>query len=288
MTHSMTAFARCENRDDLGELIWEIRSVNHRYLETHVRLPDELRMMETAVRERVGARLSRGKVDCGLRYRVGQATQSSIQVNLEMAREVIDAGSIVGQMMDQGGSANVMQILQWPGVVEQQHPDMSPVVKSALGLLDEALDQLVDNRMREGEKLAALIVQRCSAMRGQVEIAKTRIPQVLEEVRERLRQRLEELQGELDSARLEQEMVLFAQRLDVDEEMDRLMTHLDEVESVVKRAEPIGRRLDFLMQELNREANTLTSKSSDVEMTRCAVEMKVLIEQMREQVQNIE
>ena len=288
MTHSMTAFARCESRSELGELIWEIRSVNHRYLETSVRMPEELRMVETAVREKVGARLSRGKVDCGLRYRPGQATQSGIQVNLEMAKEVINAGGIVGQMMAGAVSPNVMQILQWPGVVEQQRPDMSPVMKQVLELLDDALVQLLDSRRREGEKLSDLILQRCEAMRGQVKRAKERIPQVLSEVRERLRQRLGELQDALDATRLEQEVVLLAQRLDVDEEMDRLMTQLDEIEAVVKRSEPIGRRLDFLMQELNREANTLSSKSSDVEMTQCAVEMKVLIEQMREQVQNIE
>jgi len=178
--------------------------------------------------------------------------------------------------------------LQWPGVVEQERPDLGPVAEAALVLLDETLTELSGSRLREGEKLAALILSRCALVRDQVAQAKERMPEVLEALRDRLRQRLSELREELDASRLEQEMLLLTQRLDVDEEMDRLTAHLDEIASVVSRDEPVGRRLDFLMQELNREANTLTSKSPDVKMTRCAVEMKVLIEQMREQVQNIE
>ena len=289
MTKSMTAFARSERRNTLGELVWEIRSVNHRFLEVMVRLPEDLRMLETTVREKVGAKLSRGKVDCGLRYRPGQAAQPDIQVNGELVERLMAAVDRVSDQLEDGrGGPSAMQVLQWPGVVELQRPDMTPVMEQAVALLDETLDDLSSGRAREGEKLATLIQQRCSALREQVAIVKTRMPEVIVELRERLSKRLGELSEELDVARVEQEMVLLAQRLDVDEEMDRLYTHLDEVESVIQRNEPIGRRLDFLMQELNREANTLTSKSSDVTVTQCAVEMKVLIEQMREQIQNIE
>ena len=288
MTRSMTAFARCERRDGQGEWIWEIRSVNHRFLETSMRLPEELRMLESAVREKVGSRLSRGKVDCSLRYRPLQAVRQEIQLNLEMAREVVAATDRIAGLMGKGEGPTVMQVLQWPGVVEQERPDLGPVAEAALALLDETLSELSGNRLREGEKLAALILSRCALVRDQVGQAKERMPEVLAALRDRLRQRLSELREELDASRLEQEMLLLTQRLDVDEEMDRLTAHLDEIASVVSRDEPVGRRLDFLMQELNREANTLTSKSPDVKMTRCAVEMKVLIEQMREQVQNIE
>lgn len=288
MTRSMTGFARCEKRDGQGEWVWEIRSVNHRFLEIMVRLPEELRTMETAVRDRVGSRLGRGKIDCTLRYLSGEAASSAIRLNLNLARAVVAATEQIAGLIGGGERPAPMQVLQWPGVVEQQREEMGPVMEAAMVLLDQALSELSANRQREGERLAALILGRCHALRQQAQLARARMPLVLSTVRERLRQRLEEVLESLDAGRLEQEMVLVAQRLDVDEELDRLSAHLDEVGAVVQRDEPIGRRLDFLMQELNREANTLTSKSSDVQMTQCAVEMKVLIEQMREQVQNIE
>jgi uncharacterized protein (TIGR00255 family) len=284
----MTAFARKERRDPQGEFVWEIRSVNHRYLETSIRLPEDLRMIETAVRERIGAKLSRGKVDCGLRYRPGQEIQPGIQLNHKLVKQLTDASDRVGELLGATQRPTPMQVLLWPGIVEQQRPDMTPVQHSTLALLDETLKELVDTRQREGDKLAEQIGQRSKAMREQISLVKTRMPMVLNELRQRLNKRFDELKMELEPARLEQEMVLLMQRLDVDEEMDRLNTHLDEVERVLKRKEPIGRRLDFLMQELNREANTLTSKSSDVTLTQAAVEMKVLIEQMREQIQNLE
>jgi len=191
-------------------------------------------------------------------------------------------------MLHDSTALRAMDILRWPGVLEQEERNMSPVQKRAGELLDKALDDLIDSRRREGERLAELIVQRCESMRGEVEKVKRLMPRILQAVRDRLRARLAEVTAELDEGRLEQEMALLAQRLDVDEEMDRLSTHLDEVERVLQRDEPVGRRLDFLMQELNREANTLSSKSNDVDSTRVGVELKVLIEQIREQVQNIE
>jgi uncharacterized protein (TIGR00255 family) len=285
----MTAFARQEHRDGVeGTLIWELRSVNHRYLEVAVRLPEEFRILEPKVRELAAKRLGRGKVDCNLRFEPGAGSVAGVSVNKDLAGKIIDAAGLVDQLLHESRPLNSMDILRWPGVLEVEKPDLTPLQQRAWELLDEALGSLVESRQREGERLAELITQRCTAMQEQVAAVKERMPQVLEGVRGRLKERLEELAQELDQARLEQEMALLAQRLDVDEEMDRLATHLEEVLRVLQRDEPVGRRLDFLMQELNREANTLSSKSNDVEVTRIAVEMKVLIEQMREQVQNIE
>lgn len=288
MVHSMTAFARKENRDEQAELIWEIRSVNHRYLEIFVRLPEELRAIEPLVREQINRRLGRGKIDCSLRFKPLQAAVAGIEVDERLATQLLAAAGKIEHLLHEAVPPSVMDVLRWPGVMTAAPQDLSPVQEQATQLLEQALDVLIETRQREGELLAELIQQRCTAMRGQVDEVKQRIPAVLQGIRERLRSRLSELSDELDAGRVEQEMVLLTQRLDVDEELDRLYTHLGEVERVLGQQEPIGRRLDFLMQELNREVNTLTSKSSDAEMTRLAVEMKVLIEQMREQIQNIE
>ncbi len=288
MVHSMTAFARKENRDEQAELIWEIRSVNHRYLEIFVRLPEELRAIEPLVREQIGCRLGRGKIDCSLRFKPVQAAVAGIEVNERLATQVLAAADKVGHLLHEAVPPSVMDVLRWPGVMTAVPQDLSPVQGQATRLLEQVLDVLVETRQREGASLAKLIQQRCVAMRAQVDEVKQRMPPVLQGIRERLRTRLSELGDELDAGRVEQEMVLLTQRLDVDEELDRLHTHLNEVERVLGQQEPVGRRLDFLMQELNREVNTLSSKSNDAEMTRLAVEMKVLIEQMREQVQNIE
>jgi len=288
MIHSMTAFARKENRDEQAELIWEIRSVNHRYLEMFVRLPEELRAIEPLVREKINKRLGRGKIDCSLRFKPLQAAVAGVEVNERLATQVMEAADKVGHLLHEAVPPSIMDVLRWPGVMIVAPQDLSPVQGQATQLLDQALDVLVETRQREGAALADLIQQRCITMREQVGQVKQRIPFVLESIRDRLRARLSELGDELDPGRLEQEMVILTQRLDVDEELDRLYTHLDEVERVLQQEEPVGRRLDFLMQELNREVNTLTSKSNDTETTKLAVDMKVLIEQMREQVQNIE
>jgi len=285
---SMTAFARHQLRDDLGELTWEIRSVNHRYLETMVRLPEELRAIEPVVRERVNQRLGRGKVECGLRYKPGIGSGGELKVNQLLVQQLLGAAEQMMHKMHSSQLPAIMDILRWPGVLEAEEQDFTPVQNSAVQVLDETLNQLVESREREGARLADLIRLRVAGMREQVERARVRMPEVVQAVRERLKTRLAEVTESLDQDRLEQEMALLAQRLDVDEEMDRLTTHLDEVEDVLKRDEPVGRRLDFLMQELNREANTLGSKSADSETTAISVEMKVLIEQMREQVQNLE
>ncbi len=288
MIRSMTAFARQQQRGEHGELTWEIRSVNHRFLEVTVRLPEELRSIEPAVRECVAARLGRGKVECNLRLKTAAAANVEMQINEPLVEQLLAAAEKIAHRLHSSHHPTIMDVLRWPGVMEPGEQDFTPVQEAALALLERTLDTLVESRLREGTRLTELITQRVSGMYHQVELARTRMPQVIEAVRERLRARLAEVVQNLDQERLEQEMALLAQRLDIDEEMDRLRTHLDEVSRVLQQEEPVGRRLDFLMQELNREANTLGSKSADSETTAVSVEMKVLIEQMREQVQNIE
>jgi uncharacterized protein (TIGR00255 family) len=284
----MTAFARQQGNGDYGELTWEVRSVNHRFLETTVRLPEELRGIEPAVRDRVTARLGRGKVECNLRLKAAGAGSVELQVNERMVEQILAAADKMAHRLHSSHQLSIMDVLRWPGVMETAEQDFTPAQEAALTLLEQTLDSLLEAREREGARLSDLIAQRVLGMRSQVETARERMPFVIEAVRERLRTRLAEVAENLDEERLEQEMALLAQRLDVDEEMDRLRTHLDEVSRVLEQDEPVGRRLDFLMQELNREANTLGSKSADGETTAISVEMKVLIEQMREQVQNIE
>jgi uncharacterized protein (TIGR00255 family) len=284
----MTAFAREEYRGDLGEMSWEIRSVNHRYLEVFLRLPEELRVLETVVRERLATRLGRGKLDVALKYKPSPETEGGIRVNRRMVEQLVAADEEVAAILHVDSYLKPIDLLRWPGVLQEQERDFTPVKQLALELLDSALDSLVANRQREGERLGEIVLQRCRSLQEQVDKVRILMPEVLQGVRTKIRERLQEVMEELDETRLEQEMALLAQRLDVDEEMDRMVAHLQEVAAALGAAEPVGRRLDFLMQELNREANTLGSKSSDIEVSRLAVEMKVLVEQMREQVQNIE
>jgi uncharacterized protein (TIGR00255 family) len=284
----MTAFARETATGDQGALTWELRSVNHRFLEAYVRLPEELRAMEPAVRERLSARLGRGKLDCSLRFSPAAGAGGSLRLNRRYLEQILAAGREVETLLGQPAEPNAFDLLRWPGVIQEQEVDTGPLQEQALALLERTLDSLVTTREREGARLSGMITERCEGLDRCVVAVRERMPQVLAEVRRRIQERLEEVRGELDPTRLEQEIALLAQRLDVDEEMDRLAAHVAEVRAVLKGNRPVGRRLDFLMQELNREANTLGSKSSDVEVTRLAVDMKVLIEQMREQVQNVE
>ncbi|MBK8636907.1 MAG: YicC family protein [Chromatiaceae bacterium] len=288
MSKSMTAFARETHAGEQGELTWELRSVNHRFLETFVRLPEDLRTLETGVRERISARLDRGKVDCSLRFAPSAAAIGELRINHRYLELLLAAGAEVAERLGRPPAAEAFDLLRWPGVLAEQRPDLGPVQAQALTLLDQTLEVLVATRAREGERLATLVRDRCERLLDCVVSVRERMPQVMEEVRRRILDRLEEVRAELDPNRLEQELALLAQRLDVDEEMDRLKAHVQEVRAVVATDKPVGRRLDFLMQELNREANTLGSKSSDLVVTRLAVDMKVLIEQMREQIQNLE
>lgn len=284
----MTAFARESASGNQGELTWELRSVNHRYLEPFVRLPEDLRGLEPLVRERLNARLDRGKLDCSLRYVPVQGTRGALRVNRPYLTEILAAAAEVAEIAGREAQPAPFELLRWPGVLKEEQPDLASVMEQALALLDKALTSLVATREREGARLAEAIRERCGKVAVCAARVAERMPQVLAEVRGRIRDRLEEVRAELDPNRLEQEIALLAQRLDVDEEMDRIRAHLDEVRSVLDGGGPVGRRLDFLMQEINREVNTLGSKGSDLAVTRDVVEMKVLVEQMREQVQNIE
>lgn len=288
MIHSMTAFARCERQGEWGTAAWELRSVNHRYLEAGVRMPESVRDLEGVVRERLRTALKRGKVEAGLRLQTGEAAAAGVSLDVELARQVVHASREVDSLLYNPAPVSSMDVLRWPGVIRTEQADPETLKAALLELLDEAIAELLEARAREGAQLRGFIEERLAAVGAEVERVRTRVPEVLAAQRERLLVRLEEVRAELDPARLEQEMVLLAQKIDVTEEMDRLGAHVKEVGRVLKQGGAVGRRLDFLMQELNREANTLGSKSQDAETTRSSVELKVLIEQMREQVQNIE
>ncbi len=285
--HSMTAFARTEKAASFGTLQVEIRSVNQRYLEPHFRLPDTLRDLEPVLREALRTRLARGKVECSVRFETTEAHQAPA-VNAQRLKEIADALEAIQEQVPSAIPPNTLAILNQPGVMETQHLDQEAIKVAAKALFDQALNELIDARAREGEKLAEMITTRLAAVSEQVAIVRSLLPQILERQRAQLLERLEVAKTELDPQRLEAELVLVAQKADVDEELDRLTAHIEEVSHQLAQKGPKGRRLDFLMQELNREANTLSSKSVVAETTRCAVELKVLIEQMREQIQNIE
>lgn len=287
MTRSMTAFARQESQQSWGTLTWEVRSVNHRFLEPHLRIPEQFRELEGILRETLRKRISRGKVECTLRF-VPEAQAQTLQVNEAFARQLIAATEQMEQLMPASQTLNPLELLRWPGVLQDVQIDMDAVRQAAQTLFDKAIDDLTVGREREGKELAALIEQRLDTISEVVADVRSKLPQILQNQRESLRAKIADLSVELDPQRLEQEVVLLAQKADVDEEMDRLNTHVQEVRRVLKQKEPVGRRLDFLMQELNREANTLSSKSIVTDTTKSAVELKVLIEQMREQIQNIE
>lgn len=289
MIKSMTAFARIERKHDFGTLTWELRSVNHRYLDIGLRLPEDLRGLDQAVREKISAGCKRGKIDCSLRYKPEPATKSeSLQVDMDAARAMVEACRQIEGIIGGGQTLRAVDVLNWPGVVKETEKDFTPIEAAAVGQLDDALDELLATREREGERTAAQLLERCDAIAALVAGVRVRRPDVLEYIRNKVETKLADMQVNVDRERLEQELVIIAQRMDVAEELDRLETHIAEMRNVLKSREPVGRRLDFLMQELNREANTLGSKSADAQTTRAAVDLKVLIEQMREQVQNIE
>ncbi|MEZ5536389.1 MAG: YicC/YloC family endoribonuclease [Thiolinea sp.] len=288
MIRSMTAFAHCESSSPQGKLGWEIRTVNHRYLDVSIRLPEEFRAQENAFRQLIQSKLQRGKLEASLRYTAGVGENTSVVINEPLARALIIACRQIEAITDQPDPLKAVDILRWPGVTQDTPPDLESLAEQATELLEQALQDLLDTREREGKRLAEFIYQRCDQIAEITVRIRKRRPEIIRGIREKINQRIEDLDITPDNNRLEQELVMLAQRLDVDEELDRLMAHLDEITSVLERDEPIGRRLDFLMQELNREANTLASKSNDAETTQAAVDLKVLIEQMREQIQNIE
>lgn len=287
MVHSMTAFARTERAGAHGTLSWELRSVNHRYLEPHLRLPESFRDLESAVREALRQNLSRGKVECTLRFDEANAGKP-LQIDRERTTQLVAVAESVASLIRQPAPINPLEVLAWPGVLVADVADPQALNAEALGLFNEALTQLKAGRAREGAELARLLEERLDAMLSEVAALRQLVPQMLAAQRQKILERFRELQAELDPQRLEQELVLLAQKSDVAEELDRLCTHIAEVRRVLNASGAAGRRLDFLMQELNREANTLGSKAFDPRSTQTAVNLKVLIEQMREQVQNIE
>jgi uncharacterized protein (TIGR00255 family) len=288
MIQSMTAFARSQSQNPAGNIICELRSINHRYLEFNVRMPDALSELETAIRERVRQHINRGKVDCYLRYQPSSEGSTDITVNLALAKKLCVANESIAQLLKNPAPINSRDILQWPGILEIEKVNHEAIQKDVLDLLENCLQDLVAARNREGEQLKQLFLQRLDGMQQEVAGVRKRLPAILDGQREKLLTRFREARLQLDANRLEQELVLYAQKIDVSEELERLDTHLVEIHRLLEQGGAMGRRLDFLMQELNREANTLGSKSVDSETTRASVELKVLIEQMREQVQNIE
>lgn len=282
-----TAFARVEQAGTHGTLSWELRSVNHRYLEPHLRLPDAFRDLEGAVREALRQGLSRGKVECTLRF-AEETAGKSLQVDQERARQLVAAAEGVAALIRQPAPLDPLAVLAWPGVLVADSADPQALNAAALEAFGQALEQLKAGRSREGQELAKLLNDRLDAMLVEVGNLRELVPTMLANQRQKILDRFAELKAELDPQRLEQELVLLAQKSDVAEELDRLATHVGEVRRVLKAGGAAGRRLDFLMQELNREANTLGSKAFDPRSTQAAVNLKVLIEQMREQVQNIE
>jgi uncharacterized protein (TIGR00255 family) len=288
MIASMTGFARRESSGSWGTLVCELRSVNHRFLEAGFRLPDELRAAEGELRARLARQVRRGKVDCTLSYRRLQGAFSALEVDAAALERLLAAVEVVMRASREPGSVNPLDVLQWPGVLREDSTTGEQLLAVAYAVFGATLEDLVAARAREGARLRELLEQRCGALEALVGDVRARLPEVQARVRARLDERLAELGANIDRERLEQELALLLQRLDIDEELERLSGHIVEVRRVIAGSEPAGRRLDFLMQELNREANTLSSKSQDLETTRTAVDMKVLIEQMREQVQNAE
>jgi uncharacterized protein (TIGR00255 family) len=284
----MTGFARETAEAEIGALTWEIRAVNHRYLDVQFKLPEQMRAHEQAFRQAVGGSLNRGKVECSLNVRRQLDHQAELQINSGLVELIGKRIKEMSAMLPATGAVNPFDVLRWPGVVEQAEIESEPLLEAALPLLHKALDAIRSMRASEGARITEMIESRCADIASISRSVRARMPEVLEAARARHRERIDRLDVEADPARLEMELALIAQKLDVDEELDRLDSHLAEIRDIVTRDEPVGRRLDFLMQELNREANTLGSKSNDTETTRASVELKVLIEQMREQIQNVE
>lgn len=287
MIYSMTAFARLEVKKDWGDAVWEIRSVNQRYLENFFRLPEQFRGLENTLREKLRQSLTRGKIECSLRIETKKQTNAELNLNKELANQVIQSLQWIKAQAGEG-EINLTDVLRYPGVVEAQEQDLDAISQNLLTAFDDLLTDFIAMRGREGEKLNDIIQQRLDAIAVEADKVRSQMPAVLQWQRERLLQRFEDAQVNLDPQRVEQEMILLAQRVDVAEELDRLQMHVKETTNILKKGGAVGRKLDFMMQELNRESNTLASKSINADITASAVELKVFIEQMREQIQNLE
>lgn len=288
MTASMTAFSRQEATYDWGTISWEVRSVNQRYLEPNFRLPDNFRELEFPLRDVLRKKLNRGKLECQLRLQTVDKAASSLSINAENAQALATAIQQLDTWFDDIRTPTPLQILQWPGILTDAGVDADMMKKAVTDLFQKSVDELIEVRLREGQQLQQIIEQRLDSIDAIVVEVQAKLPDIIAAQKQNLLDKLAEAKAELDPMRVEAEIVLLAQKADVAEELDRLKTHTKEVRRQLQQKGPIGRRLDFLMQELNREANTLSSKSIVVETTQSAVELKVLIEQMREQIQNIE
>jgi uncharacterized protein (TIGR00255 family) len=289
MIRSMTGFARCERQGSWGTLACELRAVNHRYLELSLRLPDDLRGVEGEARQLLGTELRRGKVDAAVYLRGGSTAPARLELNPQVVEELLVRSREVGTLLGaQAGTVSPLEVLRWPGAVREADRDLEPLKAETLDLLQATAAELNEARAREGARIQEMLAQRCEALRGLVALVRARLPEVSARIRTKVTEKVAQLGATVDPERLEQEIALLAYKMDVEEELDRLGSHLAETLRILAANEPAGRRLDFLMQEFNREANTLSSKSQDTETTRAAVEMKVQIEQMREQVQNVE
>ena len=287
MIYSMTAFSRIEIKGDWGNAVWEIRSVNQRFLETYFRLPEQFRGIEPILRERFRKQLNRGKVECNLRFNANPANKSELALNEKLALQLIEhANWVNGHTLN--SQVNPIEVMRWPGVMEAPENDMSSIQAELLTAFDQALKDFISARASEGENLKAMIEQRLDAISAETDKVQTHMPEVIEWQRNRIIDKFTDANIDLDSGRVEQELVLLAQKMDVAEELDRLNSHVSETRKILKKGGAQGRRLDFMMQEFNREANTLGSKSINTNVTASAVELKVLIEQMREQIANIE
>jgi len=288
MTYSMTAFANSEVDFEGLTLHCELRSVNHRYCDISLKIPERFRFIEASTRQLISKQLKRGKVECGFSYKKHQQVDAKLDINMDAVQTLLNTTKEIEQLMHSAKSFTALDVLAFPGIQAEKSTNKAGLQKALQTILQTALDGLITARLREGEQLQRLITERCEKMQVFVEQAKIRMPVVLNNLKHKLKNQIAELAVEPNHDRVEQEMVILAQKLDVEEELDRLETHIAEVLHILQKNEPVGRRLDFLMQEMNREANTLGSKSADKEMTAIAIELKVLIEQVREQVQNIE
>jgi len=286
MTQSMTAYAQAAVTTELGELSCELRSVNHRFLDVAPRMPEDLRAHEGDIREAVAAKLARGRVDMFIRLKEAEA--ANLEPNLDAADNLQALLNDMRKQIPEMQAVRAIDVLKWPGILQARKADPKKMKAQLLDVINQALDGMVSARAQEGTKMAELIQQRLAAMSDVIKDVEIFLPDIVESYKTRLDEKLVEIKDKLDPSRLEQELVIFLQKTDVAEELDRLNVHIEEVAAVLAKPEPAGRRLDFLMQELNREANTLGSKSQDPRMTKASVDLKVLIEQMREQVQNIE
>ena len=285
---SMTAFARTQTQADWGNLVCEIRSINHRYLEISLHLPEGLRVLEMPIRELIRQYVKRGKIECGVRYQAAANNVNQFSINTAIAEELCQASEKIASFLKSPAPIHPVDILKFQGVLETKETDIETLHKQALSQIEKTLKELVLVREREGRDLCELFMGRMNAIRDELNKVRLRQPQAIKDAHDRLVKRFTDAKLDLDSMRLEQEMVMYAQKIDIAEEIDRTETHVNEIRRILQAGGMVGRRLDFLLQELNREANTLGSKSVDSIVTHAAVEMKVLIEQVREQVQNVE